>query len=319
MVKKPIFRLILEGKDITDTVAKNLTSLEYEDKTGDEADEISFTLAGLYARKPFGTKIEAYMGYGNELFFCGTFAIQNITKNYMSNTTSIRAASANFASEQKENKSCTWTNTTLYDVAQKIAERNSLKYSIDETAKKSTVSSILQEDIGDLGFLTILASERDFMYSLKNETIMIKPKEAVNEEVLPSVQSSDVKIHKTFKLSDLKELDITEAVHGNYNSVVLTWKDETIAEFKELRVGEGSPSLNLSTNKPKSDAEAIEYANAKLKESQTGKITGSFAIAGQEIRAGWYIEIEDVGRFLVKSASHSLSVSEFTTSCEIEG
>jgi len=61
MVKKPSFRLKAEGEDITAHIAKNLISLTYDDKSNDESDEISFTINGLFAKKPFGSQLELWL------------------------------------------------------------------------------------------------------------------------------------------------------------------------------------------------------------------------------------------------------------------
>jgi phage protein D len=251
------------------------------------------------------------------MFYCGSFSIQTISKNYSNNTTSIRATSVNFASEQKERKDYTWESTNLYNVAMKIAEQNGMGYSIDESAKEFAISSEQQNNATDLGFLNILTTQKGFLLTVKNNTIMIKPKDAVNLET--AVVNTTATTHKTFKLGDLSELEITDANRNNYDAVRLTWHDDDDRQDKELKTGSGVSIPNIPIAKPKSDAEAIEYANARLKESQTGGITGSFSIAGQEIRAGWNIEIEGIGKFLVKSASHSFTTSDFTTSCEIKG
>ncbi|MDR0666769.1 MAG: phage tail protein [Campylobacteraceae bacterium] len=317
MVRKPTFSILIGGIDGALIVSKNLISLSYEDKEGDESDELSLELAGIYEKKPFGTKIEASIGYEGDMFYCGSFTIQTIAKNYTANTTNIRATSVNFASAEKEKKNETWTDTNLYDVAMKIAERNNLSYSIDESAKNSPITSKLQQTTGDLGFLNALCADKGFMYSKKDNTIMIKPRTAANETITKAVETN--KIDKTFKISDLSEFEITDANRNVYDTVLLSWHDETDGQDKTLKVGNGVQILNKTINEPKSDAEAVELANALLKQSQKGGITGSFTAVGQEIRTGWIVKIEEVGEFLVKSVSHSLTSSNFTSSCEIEG
>ncbi|MDR2342794.1 MAG: phage tail protein [Campylobacteraceae bacterium] len=318
MVRKPAFNISIGGINTTLITAKNLISISYEDKEGDESDELSLELSGLYEKKPFGTKIEAHIGYEKEMFYCGSFSIQTISKNYSNNTTSIRATSVNFASKQKEKKERTWDGMNLYSIAVKIAEENSLSYAIDESAKESSSVKKIQQNATDLGFLNTLCHERGFMLTIKDNAIMIKPKNAANESITTAIQTD--KIDKTFKLKDLIELETTEANRNVYDAVVLRWQDDNDSKIKEVRAGAPTgQSLDITIAKPKSDAEAIEMANAKLKESQKRGITGSFTTIGQEIRTGWVVKIEDVGEFLVKSVSHTLNDSSYTLSCEIEG
>lgn len=63
MIKHPTFRLEASGKDITNTIRKNLISLSFTDKEGNESDEISFTLFGIYAKPVFGDKLKFWLGY----------------------------------------------------------------------------------------------------------------------------------------------------------------------------------------------------------------------------------------------------------------
>jgi phage protein D len=318
MVKKPTFSILIGGINATLIVAKNLISLSYEDKDGDESDELSLELAGIYEKKPFGTKIEAHIGYEGDMFYCGSFSIQTISKNYSNNTTNIRATSVNFESGLKERKERTWDDKNLYNIAVKIAEENNLNYSIDDSAKESSSVGKIQQNATDLGFLNVLCAERGFMFTNKDNTIMIKPQNTVNEIIATAVQTN--KIDKTFKLKDLIELEITEANRHVFDAVILYWQDDNDTEIKEVRAGATTgQTLRLQIEKPKSEAEAYERANAKLKESQKGGITGSFTAIGQEIRTGWVIKIEDIGAFLVKSVSHTLNDSGYTLSCEIEG
>lgn len=95
MVKKPQFKLIAKGSDITEKISKNLISLSYEDKEKDESDEISLTLFGLYSKLAFGDSLELYLGY-EKLFKCGSFSVGTVSKNYTQNTTEVRASAVNF-------------------------------------------------------------------------------------------------------------------------------------------------------------------------------------------------------------------------------
>ncbi|EHB4460910.1 phage tail protein, partial [Campylobacter jejuni] len=63
MVRKPKFKLIAKGKDITEKLSKNLISISYEDKEKDESDEISLNVFGLYSKPLFGDSLELWLGF----------------------------------------------------------------------------------------------------------------------------------------------------------------------------------------------------------------------------------------------------------------
>ncbi|EAK5250097.1 phage tail protein, partial [Campylobacter coli] len=54
MVRKPKFKLIAKGEDITEKLSKNLISISYEDKEKSESDEIGLSVFGLYSKPLFG-------------------------------------------------------------------------------------------------------------------------------------------------------------------------------------------------------------------------------------------------------------------------
>ncbi|HEH4843526.1 TPA: phage tail protein, partial [Campylobacter jejuni] len=102
MVRKPKFKLIAKGKDITEKLSKNLISISYEDKEKDESDEISLNVFGLYSKPLFGDSLELYLGF-EKLFKCGSFNVNVVSKNYTSNTTEVRASAVNFSGKGNAN------------------------------------------------------------------------------------------------------------------------------------------------------------------------------------------------------------------------
>ncbi len=70
MVRKPKFKLIAKGEDITEKLSKNLISISYEDKEKAESDEISLSVFGLYSKPLFGDSLEPKITL--ESIFCPT-------------------------------------------------------------------------------------------------------------------------------------------------------------------------------------------------------------------------------------------------------
>lgn len=58
MVRKPKFKLIAKGEDITEKLSKNLISISYEDKEKSESDEIGLSVFGLYSKPLFGDSLD---------------------------------------------------------------------------------------------------------------------------------------------------------------------------------------------------------------------------------------------------------------------
>jgi hypothetical protein len=91
--------------------------------------------------------------------------------------------------------------------------------------------------------------------------------------------------------------------------------------IKAVKVGKGDIQVDTVTiPMPKSDAEAIEIATARLKELVSSGIDGSFSSQGFEIRTGELIEIEKIeGIFQVTSVSHALNSNGYTVNVSFNG
>lgn len=181
MVRKPIFKLIAEGKDITDKLSKNLISLEFIDTHGsDESDELSFSVFGLYKKPEFGDELELFLGYkvgvDEELFKCGSFSVSAVSKDYIRNQTEVRASAVNFSSKGvaggiKTKLNRTFSDTTLFKIGKKIADENSLNFKSD--GNDMEIKSILQNGVNSLEFLLDTCIKFGYLMSNKNGTIII--------------------------------------------------------------------------------------------------------------------------------------------------
>jgi phage protein D len=319
MVKKPSYRLTASGEDITAILAKNLISLTYTDKQGSEVDDMSLTLHGLYEKKPFGTDIALELGQDNKLYSCGSFAIQSISKNYTQKTTTVSATAVNFASAQKVKKSRSWERTNLYEVARQIAEENGMGLEATQRAQQTEISSVAQDNIEDFAFLNLLCIERGYIISFFNKKILIQEKDAA-AAVNIEAEAVAATTHK-IKVEELISLTINEQNRDVYDAVMASWMDTDIGDMRSIKVGKGEIQVdNITIPKPKSDAEAIEMANARLLELTSSGIDGSFTSSGAEIKTGELIEIEGIeGVFSVTNVMHTLNSSGYTINVTFKG
>lgn len=319
MVRKPDFKLIAKGKDITESIRKNLLKLNYKDDIDNKSDEINFTVQGLY-KLPFGDELELYLGYVDKLYKCGTFFVQVVRQDYANFTTEIRAAAMNVTkgeNSQKGKKSRNWDNTTLFTIAKKIASQNSLKTHF--AAKDIPIASVLQNNVNDIDFLCDLAMKYGYIISTKNKTIAIWDK---TEDVINVFE-----IH----LNDMKNLEFTFSQRDSYDSVIVEWQDISAAESKKLKVGSGTPAFSMKIPQPKSDAEASRIAEAKLAKLKKGGVNATFSCTGRELRAGMKLVIltdgvdeefitEEIKKeYTIKSVEHTLDNSGYMLDVEIEG
>lgn len=323
MVRKPNFKLLAKGNDITAKIKANLINLSYEDKEGHESDEISIVVNGIYAKPIFGDSLELWLGYSNDLFHCGKFSVQTATRDYKANTTEVRATAVNFASPQKIAKRRSWENTSLFGIASKIANEN--KLSIKTSTNDQPIVSTLQNNISDLDFLYSLCFEYGYIMKVANNTIVITSKDAKGDESQTSntPKNENLPLFKV-ELNEYESLNITEANRNSYAAVIVQWHDSKDGKDKQIKVGSGEQTYKLNIPEPKSDNEAFKKGEAKLNELQRGGINGSLTAIGRELRAGGKLKIIGVAgleniEFSVKSVSRNLNTTSYMIDVEFEG
>ncbi|MGH1600824.1 phage late control D family protein [Campylobacter majalis] len=300
MVRVPNFKLLAKGNDITAKIKSNLINLSYEDKEGSESDEISFVVNGIYAKPIFGDQLELWLGYGDNLYHCGKFSVQTATRDYKANTTEVRATAVNFASPQKIAKRRSWENTSLFSIASKIATEN--KLNVKTSGADQPITSVLQNDIGDLDFLYGLCFEYGYIMKVANNTIVITSKDAKGDESQTSntPKNENLPLFKV-ELNECESLNITEANRNSYAAVIVQWHDSKDGKNKQIKVGSGEQTYKLNIPEPKSDSEAFKKGEAKLNELQRGGINGNLSTTGRELRAGGKLKITGVAGLIIES------------------
>ena len=329
MVRKPLFRLLANEKDITETLRQNLISLGFDDKEGFKSDEINFKVHGIYAKPVFGDKLELYLGWAGEgeegadlIWLCGKFAVQTCERDFKEQSTEVRATAVDFASEIKTKKRRSWENTTLFAIAGKVADENALR--LKTSGEDMAIRSRLQDGVSDLEFLYSLSKELGYLAATKNDTLILAPKKSGDDEADEAEKGGDGLPQIELNLSDLASLNITEANRNAYGSVVCEWQDVESGKRKQIKTGKGKQIYKMQIPEPKSDAEAYKLAQSKLNELKKGGINGRCSCMGANIVAGVQIKfkgapgLEDV-KFSGKSVSHTLEPSAYNIEIEFEG
>lgn len=316
MVAKPNFKLIANGNDVSQSIKQDLIDIVFDDKEGNESDEIALCFSGIYARPSFGDSLELYLGYDNKLFKCGSFSVQTISNDFKANTTEIRATALNFNSNTKTKQTKSWENTDIFSIAKAIAAKNCLK--IKTAGINQPIKSELQVEKNDIDFLYELAFKLGYLLSIKDNTIIISTKDSRIKE-----QNQALPHHK-LDISELFSCQITDANKNAYDSIILSWHDPKSASTKSVKVGSGERVYKASIAEPKSDDEVLRLAKAKLDELSRGGISGRCECAGANIKAGGKLNISSIvgyenASFSIKSVRHSFSKRGYFLEISFEG
>ena len=249
--------------------------------------------------------------------------MQTASRDYKNQTTEVRATAVNFASPQKIKKRRSWENTTVFEIARKIAGEN--KLAVKTSGQDQNIASVLQNDAGDLDFLYGLCFDYGFIMAVKNNTIVIAAKDAKGDETQTSNTPKNESLPKfTLNLAELYSLEITEANRNSYGAVIVEWQDIEAGKTKSIKVGSGDQIYKMQIAQPKSDNEAFRQGEAKLNELQKGGINGRCSLPGANIVAGGKLKFSGIAgleanEFSIKSVSHRLSTDNYEIEIEFEG
>lgn len=298
MVKTPVFKIIANGTDVTESIKKNLISLSFSDEANNDADELNITVAGAIARPSYDDKLKLFLGYDETLSFVGVFSVQKTvrTKNHV---LSISGTSVNFSTDMKEKRDITYENISLKNICKQIADRNSLNLKSDFDDIYTT--SQAQSNESDLHFLNRLANEYNAIFNIKNETLIFtkKIKDEIKNKSLPTY---------TIDAYDVDDLSIEHSDKTMYKSCKSVWHDTKENKTKSVTVGTGKPVL-INKGAFKNAADAKQKAKAKLEKAGQGLIKGSLTIDGEILFAGGKLNLvntlEDDGEYQVKTVEHT--------------
>lgn len=155
--KTPAFRIVIEGKDATQTLDKRLLGMTLTDNRGFEADQLDLELDdadGLVIMPRRGAVISLALGWkGEPLYSKGQFTVDEIEHSGSPDRLTIRARSADFRETLNVRREKSWHKTTVGDVVKDIAARHSLKVAIGNDVAAMALDHLDQTNESDASFL----------------------------------------------------------------------------------------------------------------------------------------------------------------------
>jgi len=189
-MRTPAYKVIYEGRDITEDISADVVQIFYEDAEGDESDEIRITVDDMFGkwkgdwRPNRGDRITLSMGYAGEgLLDFGTFELDEIHYRGQPDVVEFRGLSVGIDNELWTLRSEAYDNATIREVATKVAQRNNLTLVYDykgesaSTVPTANVRSypimelrhrrLYQDRETDLRFLNRVANRYGIKFSVK--------------------------------------------------------------------------------------------------------------------------------------------------------
>ena len=318
-VKKPIFSVLYNNKNITNDIAKYMLSITYSDKTTGESDEVSIEMEdvdglwknGWYPEK--GAKLTVTI----ENLKCGVFEIDEIELRGAPDTVTIRGMATGLTNSLRTRKSDAHENKTLKQIAQKVAQKNNL--TIQGDIPDITMNRVTQNKETDLGFLYRISREFGLLFSVRDSVITFtsifkiedrKESFIIDKSDLMSYSLKD-KADGMIKTASIKSKSAKKNEAISTNLEFEKYKKEN-PSYTSAPVNNQDSHVDSSRteNKQQADAKAKVIMHLAASNQQKGTISipfNSLAIAGNNFRLTGLGLL--AGKYQIKASSHRIDKS----------
>lgn len=320
----PIFRVEVDGIDISPMVASRLMSLNIKDNRGLVVDSVDLELDdsdGQLAIPPKGAVIQVWLGWSNTgLIDKGKYKVDSTSHRGAPDVLSISAMANDVSEGLRQKRERSWSKNNIKEIFEKVGAEYDLKVIVHEKFAAKSISYIAQNE-SDANLITRIADEQDAIATIKNGHLILLPRGAsqtVSGLALPmaivtraqgdqhnytnGTGTDNVTGVKAFYYDGNKSKKLYVTVgdsEDNPKEIRYVHRDKTTAEL----------AANAEYNRCKRSAQKLTYSLAKGDPTLLPEQEFTFS--------GLKPEIDDI-IWLGTNITHSLGDSGFTTSIELE-
>lgn len=287
-----------------------------EDVEGETVTQKKTTAKKNEKRAFKGTEIHAmviqknpYTDGKDKVLDCGVFEIDSVNYTGPPQKLTIKATSIPYKTKLRQTKyNKTWENTTLKNMAQKIAKRSSMKLMYLSNSNP-VYKRREQRNMTDIAFLKRMCKRAGISLKITSKTIVLF--DAADYE-----KKAVVKKIKAGKGNILSYSFSTKTADTAYSSCHVVYTDPDTkkkieATYKPENANSDGQTLEIK-QKVSSVAEAKELARKSLRAKNKGETTAEFTligdvdyVAGITVRVYGYGEFN--GKYIVEQATHSIT------------
>jgi len=320
----PLWKVVLDGRDLTSRIAPRLLDLTLTESRGDEADQLDLRISdhdGALALPARGVTLTLAIGWQDSgMVNKGTFVVDDVEHSGSPDVITIRARSADLTGAIRARRERSWHDTSLGAVLSAIAADHSLKTAIAKDLAAVALPHLDQANESDVNLLTRLAKRFDAVATVKAGTLIFSP---IGSGTTPSgTELPGAQI--TRASGDQHRYAVSD--REKYTGVRAYWGDRSDARRKGVLVGTADNEKKLQATYA-TEAEATQHAQAEFKRLDRGTATLSYTLAlgradlfpEQTVTVSGFKPEIDGTDWLVSKATHTISGSSgFTTSLELE-
>lgn len=320
---RPIYRITLDGQDLSAGLAPRLMSLSLQEHRGEEADQLDIELSdadGLLAVPTPGAVLTLALGWAGEpLVDKGTYKVDEAGHRGAPDVISLRARSADLTGALRKRTERSFHDTTLGEIIRSIAGANSLEAVVGDTLDHEPVEHIDQTNESDLNFLTRLGKRYDAVATVKEGRLLFLLAHGGK-----TAGGADMPRHIIYR-RDGDNHDYNHSTRDAYTGVQASWQDPRGGKKREAIAGTDENPKKLRDTYA-SERDALAAAQSEWQRIQRGYATMKFAMARAmpQLSPQQKVEFADMKPpmggvdWLIKTATHSLSESGFTTVLDLE-
>jgi phage protein D len=248
---------------------------------------------------------------------CGQFELDSIDAQGPPATITIKATSLSFSNTVRQTlKSKSWENITLSEIASQIARQNGMGV-LFESGFNPRYSRVEQYQTSDIAFLQKLCHNAGCSLKATNNILVVFDQAAYEgKKAVRKIKFGEEGGYTKYKLSTGTNNCYTSCrVYCTTTSGAVISATEYAQNYNEN--SDNQQCLQVC-QRVSSKAEAQELAHKLLRLHNKFEITGTFTFPGDpRLAAGNTVELCDFGfgdgKYIVKSAKHSISSSGYTT------
>lgn len=320
----PIYRLEVDGNDISPLVVDRLISLNIKDNRGLVVDSVDIELDdsdGQLEIPPEGAIIQVWIGWSNTgLVDKGKYKVESVTHRGAPDVLSISAFSNDVSEGLKQKRERSFSNKTIQVIFETVGAEYALKTIVHDSLANRVISYIAQNE-SDANLITRIADEHDAIATVKNGHLILLPRGASQ-----TVSGLPLPIAQIFRSDGDGHNYTTGTGTDRITGVKAFYYDA--GKSKKLYVVIGDNEENLKeiryVHRDKKTAELAAQAEFNRCKRASQKLSYTFAFGQPElipeqefVFTGLKPQIDDIV-WLGTNVTHNLTDGGFTTSVELE-
>ncbi len=322
--RAPAWRVLVDGRDLTERFRPRLLELTLTEARGKEADQLDLKIHdhdGALDLPQRGAEISVALGWAaSGLIEKGRFKVDECGHSGPPDIVTVRARSADLTHQLRNRRARSWHATTLGQILQTLAGEHGLQARIAPELARIDIAHIDQTNESDVHFLTRLGDRFDAMATVKAGALLFSP-------IGAGVTTSGLQLPGvSLKRSDGDSHDWSEADRDRYDGVSAQWDDGAGARKRTVTSGGNGNAKRLKRTYG-SEKEAREHADAEWNRVQRGgaKLTLNLAHGRADIYPEQPVRVQgfkpemDATEWLVERAVHTVTGAQgFRTQLEME-